>query len=68
MPIIKNGIELRLGGFNERPIQRNVFLSGMTNSFYDVQVLSGKSYSQVKLEEVKNQADATLPLETSSKI
>lgn len=40
----------------------------MTRSFYDVQALLGKVYSQVKQEEIENQENATLQLEASSKI
>lgn len=69
----KNGIEPRVGVWNEPPIQRNAFPSEMNNSFSDkmnklgaAQDLSDKGCTQVKQEEADIQADPTLQSETLS--
>lgn len=68
----KNGIEPRIGCWNEPPIQTNALPSVMTNSFSDkntnlgaVEDMSDKDYPQVKREEADIQADPTLQSETS---
>lgn len=68
----KNGIEPRIGCWNEPPIQTNALPSVMNNSFSDkntnlgaVEDMSDKDYPQVKREEADIQEDPTLQSETS---